>query len=70
MTRTITVNGKRMYADADLRFVASSKVELDAKRRAALPAGARCKTSGCGRMRGYYLNECYEHAGPDPYGET
>jgi hypothetical protein len=31
--------------------------------------GARCSTPGCERMRGYYLNECYEHAGPDPYAE-
>jgi hypothetical protein len=34
-----------------------------------VPAGARCSVAGCERMRGYYLTECYEHAGPDPYAE-
>ncbi len=36
MIRTLIVNGKRAYADADLRFVASSKIELEVKMTHAL----------------------------------
>lgn len=46
------------------RVVLAERVKL-----VRVPRGARCSVPDCERMRGYYLNECYEHAGPDPYAD-